>query len=106
MPRKLVQADGTITNQRNDVSLAGLNHKCGYRGTVNTLLNFGEGKSLVHGQAGAVGYLIGKPGEGLKCMFTLMNEARIGVGLGATMLGYAGFEPRWLMPRTARKAVP
>ncbi|HYR26376.1 MAG TPA: acyl-CoA dehydrogenase, partial [Aquabacterium sp.] len=92
VPRKLVQADGTITDQRNDVSLAGLNHKCGYRGTVNTLLNFGEGKFPVHGQAGAVGYLIGKPGEGLKCMFTLMNEARIGVGLGATMLGYAGFE--------------
>ncbi|MFW9617577.1 acyl-CoA dehydrogenase [Aquabacterium sp.] len=92
VPRKLVEADGTITDQRNDVSLAGLNHKCGYRGTVNTLLNFGEGKFPVHGQAGAVGYLIGKPGEGLKCMFTLMNEARIGVGLGATMLGYAGFE--------------
>jgi len=92
VPRKLVKADGSITNQRNDVALAGLNHKCGYRGTVNTLLNFGEGKFPVNGQAGAVGYLIGKQGEGLKCMFTLMNEARISVGLGATMLGYAGFE--------------
>jgi butyryl-CoA dehydrogenase len=92
VPRKLVKADGTITSQRNDVALAGLNHKCGYRGTVNTLLNFGEGKFLVNGHSGAVGYLIGKEGEGLKCMFTLMNEARISVGLGATMLGYAGFE--------------
>jgi alkylation response protein AidB-like acyl-CoA dehydrogenase len=88
----LVKADGSITSQRNDVALAGLNHKCGYRGTVNTLLNFGEGKFPVNGQAGAVGYLIGKQGEGLKCMFTLMNEARISVGLGATMLGYAGYE--------------
>jgi alkylation response protein AidB-like acyl-CoA dehydrogenase len=92
VPRKLVKPDGTITATRNDVALAGLNHKCGYRGTVNTLLNFGEGKFPVNGQAGAVGYLIGKPGEGLKCMFTLMNEARTGVGLGATMLGYAGYE--------------
>ena len=92
VPRKLVKADGSITSQRNDVALAGLNHKCGYRGTVNTLLNFGEGKFPVNGQSGAVGYLIGKEGEGLKCMFTLMNEARISVGLGATMLGYAGFE--------------
>ncbi|WP_298008487.1 acyl-CoA dehydrogenase [uncultured Aquabacterium sp.] len=92
VPRKLVKADGTITGQRNDVALAGLNHKCGYRGTVNTLLNFGEGKFPVNGHAGAVGYLIGKEGEGLKCMFTLMNEARISVGLGATMLGYAGYE--------------
>jgi alkylation response protein AidB-like acyl-CoA dehydrogenase len=92
VPRKLVKQDGRITEQRNDVALAGLNHKCGYRGTVNTLLNFGEGKFPVNGQAGAVGYLIGKPGEGLKCMFTLMNEARTSVGLGATMLGYAGYE--------------
>ena len=92
VPRKLVQADGSITSQRNDVALAGLNHKCGYRGTVNTLLNFGEGTFPVNGQAGAVGYLIGKEGEGLKCMFTLMNEARTSVGLGATMLGYAGYE--------------
>jgi len=92
VPRKLVKADGLITSQRNDVALAGLNHKCGYRGTVNTLLNFGEGKFPVNGEAGAVGYLIGKEGEGLKCMFTLMNEARISVGLGATMLGYAGYE--------------
>ena len=92
VPRKLVQADGSITQQRNDVALAGLNHKCGYRGTVNTLLNFGEGKFPVNGEAGAVGYLIGKEGEGLKCMFTLMNEARTSVGLGATMLGYAGYE--------------
>ncbi|HET6787413.1 MAG TPA: acyl-CoA dehydrogenase family protein, partial [Aquabacterium sp.] len=92
VPRKLVRDDGRITDQRNDVALAGLNHKCGYRGTVNTLLNFGEGKFPVNGQAGAVGYLIGKQGEGLKCMFTLMNEARISVGLGATMLGYAGYE--------------
>ena len=92
VPRKLVSASGEISDIRNDVSLAGLNHKCGYRGTVNTLLNFGEGKYPVDGQAGAVGYLIGSEGKGLACMFTLMNEARIAVGLGATMLGYAGFE--------------
>lgn len=92
VPRKLVNQQGQITPQRNDVALAGLNHKCGYRGTVNTLLNFGEGRFPVNGARGAVGYLIGKQGEGLKCMFTLMNEARISVGLGATMLGYAGYE--------------
>lgn len=92
VPRKLVHSDGRISKQRNDVALAGLNHKCGYRGTVNTLLNFGEGKFKVNGQAGAIGYLIGGEGKGLSCMFTLMNEARIAVGLGASMLGLAGFE--------------
>ncbi len=92
VPKKLVNAEGTLTGERNDVALAGLNHKLGYRGTTNALLNFGEGKYPVRGAAGAIGYLVGKPGEGLRCMFHMMNEARIGVGLGATMLGYAGYE--------------
>jgi butyryl-CoA dehydrogenase len=91
VPKKLVGVDGQLTGERNDVALAGLNHKCGWRGTTNTLLNFGEGKYPVRDEAGAVGYLVGKPGEGLRCMFHMMNEARIGVGMAATMLGMAGF---------------
>ncbi len=92
VPKWLVDEHGTLSGERNDVALAGLNHKLGYRGTVNTLLNFGEGKYPVRGGAGAIGYLVGKPGDGLRCMFHMMNEARIGVGLGAVMLGYAGYE--------------
>jgi butyryl-CoA dehydrogenase len=94
VPKHMVDAAGQLTGVRNDVALAGLNHKLGYRGTSNCLLNFGEGKFRAAGDAGsgAVGYLVGQPGEGLKCMFHMMNEARIGVGLGAAMLGYAGYE--------------
>jgi alkylation response protein AidB-like acyl-CoA dehydrogenase len=73
-------ADGT----RNDVTLAGLNHKMGYRGTTNALLNFGE-------KDGAVGDLVGEECRGLSYMFHMMNEARIGVGLGAMALGYTGY---------------
>ncbi len=91
VPKKLVNTDGELTGVRNDVALAGLNHKLGWRGTTNTLLNFGEGKYPVDGEAGAAGYLVGKPHEGLRCMFHMMNEARIGVGLAATMLGMAGY---------------
>ena len=99
VPKKLVGLDGQLTGVRNDVALAGLNHKLGWRGTTNTLLNFGEGKFPVasadggpYGNgAGAIGYLVGKPGEGLRCMFHMMNEARIGVGIAATMLGLAGY---------------
>lgn len=91
VPKKLVDTSGQLTGERNDVALAGLNHKCGWRGTTNTLLNFGEGKYPVRGESGAVGYLVGKPGEGLRCMFHMMNEARIGVGMAATMLGMAGY---------------
>ncbi len=71
--------------------LAGLNHKLGYRGTTNTLLNFGEGKFKPGGSAGAVAYLVGEENKGLAFMFHMMNSARIGVGLGATMLGYTGY---------------
>jgi len=92
VPKQLVDASGNLSGERNDVALAGLNHKLGYRGTTNTLLNFGEGKFSPRGQAGAIGYLVGHPGEGLRCMFHMMNEARIGVGLGAVMLGMAGYE--------------
>jgi alkylation response protein AidB-like acyl-CoA dehydrogenase len=91
VPKKLVDTDGQLTGERNDVALAGLNHKLGWRGTTNTLLNFGEGKYPVRGGAGAIGYLVGKPHEGLRCMFHMMNEARIAVGTSATMLGLAGY---------------
>jgi len=101
VPKKLVDTEARLTGERNDVTLAGLNHKLGYRGIPNALLNFGDGKFPVRADAGggfdgrgagAIGYLVGQPGEGLRCMFHMMNEARIAVGLGAVMLGYAGYE--------------
>ncbi|WP_416310290.1 acyl-CoA dehydrogenase [Pseudomonas sp. W03] len=69
---------------RNDVALAGLLHKMGYRNTTSTVLNFGE-------RDGAVGYLVGEPNKGLAYMFQMMNEARIGVALGASVLAYQSF---------------
>ena len=77
--------------ERNDVVLAGLNHKMGYRGTTNTMLNFGEGRYSPGGAPGAIGYLVGEAHQGLSYMFHMMNEARVGVGLGATALGYTGY---------------
>jgi alkylation response protein AidB-like acyl-CoA dehydrogenase len=70
-----------LEGERNALSLAGLNHKMGYRGTTNALLDF----------AGATGFLVGEAHAGLSYMFHMMNEARIGVGLGATALGYTGY---------------
>ena len=91
VPKYLLNGEGS-RGEHNDVVLAGLNHKMGYRGTTNCLLNFGEGvKYRPRGNAGAIGYLVGEPGQGLTCMFHMMNEARIGVGLGATALGYTGY---------------
>ncbi len=90
VPKFLVEEDGSL-GARNDVVLAGLNHKMGYRGTVNTVLNFGEGVYPVDGEPGAVGYRVGESFHGLAYMFHMMNEARIGVGAGAVALGYTGF---------------
>lgn len=85
VPKFRLQADGS-PGARNGVRLMGLNHKMGYRGTVNTVLSFGESGEDCFGE------LVGQPHHGLACMFHMMNEARIGVGLGATMLGYAAYQ--------------
>ena len=83
VPKFLVNDDGSL-GERNDVVLAGLFHKMGWRGTTSTALNFGD-------NGNCVGYLVGEPHKGLSYMFQMMNEARIGVGMGAIMLGYAGY---------------
>ena len=83
VPKFLVNEDASL-GPRNDVLLAGLFHKMGWRGTTSTALNFGD-------NGHCVGYLVGKAHQGLSYMFQMMNEARIGVGMGAVMLGYAGY---------------
>lgn len=84
VPKYRLDEDGN-PGEHNNVALAGLNHKMGYRGTVNTLLNFGE-------KGECRGWLVGEPNKGLACMFHMMNEARIGVGLNAAIQGYAGYQ--------------
>ncbi|WP_298439698.1 acyl-CoA dehydrogenase [uncultured Ferrimonas sp.] len=83
VPKVLVNDDGSL-GERNDVQLAGLLHKMGYRGTTSTALSFGE-------QGRCVGYLLGEANHGLGYMFKMMNEARIFVGIGAASLGYRGY---------------
>ena len=83
VPKIKLKADGSL-GEANDVALAGLLHKMGYRNATSTVLNFGE-------KEGAEGYLIGKPHRGLHYMFQMMNEARIGVGTGAAALAYQGY---------------
>ncbi len=83
VPRRHVDAEGRA-GERNGVTLLGLNHKLGTHGQVNCLLAFGDDEPCI-------GELVGAPHEGLRGMFVMMNEARIGVGLGAAMGGYAGY---------------
>ena len=83
VPKVRVNNDGSL-GERNNIALAGLNHKMGHRGTTNTLLNFGEGGE-------SIGYLVGGENQGLANMFHMMNEARISVGMGATMSALGGY---------------
>ena len=84
VPKFRLDKDGEPA-ERNDVALAGLIHKLGYRGTTSTALSFGENDDC-HA------YLVGEEHQGLKNMFLMMNEARLGVGFGAAMVGYRGYQ--------------
>lgn len=90
VPKYLLDEDGA-PGERNDVDLVGINHKMGYRGTVNTALTFGSGAHSPRSGVGAVGFIVGEEGQGLAQMFHMMNEARIAVGAGAAALGYTGY---------------
>lgn len=83
VPKYHVDDDGKV-GDRNGVTVAGLNHKMGYRATSNCLLNFGE-------DAPAIGTLVGRQNEGLAAMFHMMNEARISVGIGGAMLASVAY---------------
>lgn len=84
VPKFRLNADSSV-GERNDVHLAGLLHKLGYRGTTSTALSFGDDDNCE-------GYLVGEEHFGLRYMFMMMNEARIGVGFGAAMIGYRGYQ--------------
>jgi len=73
VPKFLVNADGSL-GERNDVKCLSLEHKLGIHGSPTAVMSYGE-------KSGAIGYLVGQPNEGLSYMFTMMNHARLNVGL-------------------------
>jgi acyl-CoA dehydrogenase len=73
IPKFLVNADGSL-GERNDIHASGVEHKLGIHASPTCTMTMGD-----HG--GAIGYLIGEENKGMLCMFTMMNQARLGVGL-------------------------
>ncbi len=73
VPKFLVNADGTL-GERNDAFPVSVEHKLGIHGSPTCVMVYGD-------NGGAIGYLVGKENQGLACMFTMMNEARLKVGL-------------------------
>jgi butyryl-CoA dehydrogenase len=82
VPKKRLEADGTLVS--NDVAASGVYHKLGYRGCPIVQLSIGDKNDCR-------GWLVGEPHSGLRYMFQMMNEARIGVGMGATAMATAAY---------------
>lgn len=82
VPKKRVEPDGSLVP--NDVVPSGVYHKLGYRGCPIAQLSMGDKNDCR-------GYLVGEPHQGLKYMFQMMNEARIGVGMGAAAMATAAY---------------
>ncbi|VIO79273.1 acyl-CoA dehydrogenase [Bradyrhizobium ivorense] len=73
VPKFLVNADGSL-GARNDIHASGVEHKLGMHASPTCTMTMGD-------KGGAIGYLIGEENQGMRCMFTMMNQARLGVGL-------------------------
>src|SRR6202165_4661824 len=73
IPKFLVNADGSL-GQRNDIYASGVEPKLGMHASPTCTMTMGD-------KGGAIGYLIGEENRGMQCMFTMMNQARLGVGL-------------------------
>ena len=73
VPKFLLNADGSL-GERNDVKCVSIEHKLGIKASPTCVLSFGD-------NGGAIGYLIGEENMGMSYMFTMMNQARLGVGL-------------------------
>ena len=73
VPKFLVNDDGTL-GERNDVACVSIEHKMGIKASPTCVMSYGEND-------GAIGYLIGEENQGMRYMFTMMNNARLSVGL-------------------------
>ncbi|MDI6026668.1 acyl-CoA dehydrogenase [Corticibacterium sp. UT-5YL-CI-8] len=90
VPKFLLDAEGT-PGQRNDVFCASIEHKLGIHASPTCTMIFGDGFARDR-EPGAVGYLIGEENKGLACMFTMMNNARLAVGMQGVAVAEAAYQ--------------
>lgn len=84
VPKYMVGEDGNPAD-KNDVACVSLEHKLGIHGSPTCVMGFGE-------ESGAIGYLVGEPHKGLAYMFTMMNNARLGVALQGVAIGERAYQ--------------
>jgi acyl-CoA dehydrogenase len=90
VPKFLVEADGSL-GARNDVLCASIEHKLGIHASPTCTMIYGDG-SVEGREAGAIGWLIGEENKGLACMFTMMNNARLAVGIQGVAVAEAAYQ--------------
>ena len=84
VPKFLVNADGSL-GARNDLICASIEHKLGIHASPTAVMSFGE-------KGGAIGYLVGEANRGLEYMFTMMNHARLNVGLEGVAIAERAYQ--------------
>ncbi|MEM1049170.1 MAG: acyl-CoA dehydrogenase [Pseudomonadota bacterium] len=89
VPKVLVNEDGSL-GERNDVFCAGMEHKLGLHGSPTCTMIYGDGYG--GREPGAIGYLVGEENRGLACMFTMMNNARLAVGIQGVAAAEAAYQ--------------
>ena len=92
VPKFLVDGDGK-PGKRNDLKCVSLEHKLGIHGSPTCVMSFG-------GNGGAVGYLVGEEGRGLSYMFTMMNNARLSVGIQGLAIAERAYQQAAAFART------
>ena len=92
VPKCLVGADGKL-GKRNDLKCVSLEHKLGIHGSPTCVMSFGD-------NGGAVGYLVGEEGRGLSYMFTMMNNARLSVGIQGLAIAERAYQQAAAFART------
>ena len=89
VPKFFVGDDGTL-GERNDVFCSGLEHKLGIHASPTCTMIYGDGK--FGDRPGAIGWLIGEENKGLACMFTMMNNARLAVGMQGVAIAETAYQ--------------
>lgn len=97
VPKNRIDGNGQLIS--NDVNTSGIYHKLGYRGCPIVQLNMGD-------KDNCRGWLVGEPHNGLRYMFQLMNQARIGVGIGAASIATAAYYASLEYSKTRRQGRP
>ncbi|WP_422373044.1 acyl-CoA dehydrogenase [Hoeflea sp.] len=89
VPKFHVGDDGSL-GERNDVFCSGLEHKLGIHASPTCTMIYGDGK--FGDEPGAIGWLIGEENKGLACMFTMMNNARLAVGMQGVAIAETAYQ--------------